>query len=183
MLVVVIVGVLAATVTIGFTNLGQSNRVQAEAERLALAIELARQQALRRNEVWGLAVDDTSYAFRRRGTAGRWSVVERRPFASWSAEPGVRFEARATLPRSTRQRGDRRKSETRLRSSSEAEEQEEEDPPPAFAIYPGGEMTPLRIVVMHPDAPSWVARSDGIERVRATLLDDADAVQTAWRMR
>ena len=70
-----------------------------------------------------------------------------------------------------------------MRSSSEADEQEEEDPPPAFAIYPGGEMTPLRIVVTHPDAPSWVARSDGIERVRATLLDDADAVQTAWRMR
>ena len=63
LLVMTIIGILAGTVTLAMSDMGQRQRVQTEAERVALAIELARTEALTRNEIWGLAVSPTGYAF------------------------------------------------------------------------------------------------------------------------
>lgn len=186
LLVLAIIAVLATTAVVSFGSLGQSSQVQAEAERLAMTIELVRQKALRRNEVWGLYVDENSYRFKRHGDAGGgWSNAEGRALSPRTADQGIRFEARSIAPvRSTTN-----PSPFRFRGTSQAEQSEEgegegdeEDASPNFAIYPDGAMMPLQIVVSHDGAQPWVAQSDGLERVRALRLSDAETQRPRrWR--
>lgn len=185
LLVLAIVAVLATTAVVGFGGLGQSSRVQAEAERLAMAIELVRQKALRRNEVWGLYVDESSYRFKR-SAGGGWDDAEGRLLASRTAEQGIRFEARSMTPRrsATNQSpfGFRRASRTeQLEDGGDGDGDEKPGAKPNFAIYPDGAMMPLQIVVTHDGAQPWVAQSDGLERVRALSLSDAEAQRRHWR--
>lgn len=185
LLVLAIIAVLATTAVVSFGGLGQSSRVQAEAERLAMTIELVRQKALRRNEVWGLYVDESSYRFKRHGgTDGGWGDAEGRALAPRTAEQGIRFEARSVAPG----RSKTNPSPFRFRGTSQAEQSEEgegddeEDASPNFAIYPDGAMMPLEIVVSHDGAQPWVAQSDGLERVRALRLSDAETQRPRrWR--
>lgn len=158
-----IIGILAATVTLAVSDAGQRQRVQAEAERMALAIELARTEALTRNEVWGLSVEPTGYAFQTYDPdADAWTAVEDAPFLPRNLEPGLMIETRTdTLGRAVR----------------ESEEPTRPVPPddggrggePRIAILPGGEVTPFQIIVSSGDLPAWSARSDGLARVTATL--------------
>lgn len=183
LLVLVIIGIVATTAIVGFSGFDQTGRVQSEAERLALAIELARQKALRRNEIWGLFVNDTSYSFKRRESArDGWLAIDDRAFAPWATESGVRFEVRSLAGRKSRT-GEARNRSRRPNRTESAEDKEEAESAPELAIYPGGEITPLRIVVSHSDAPAWVAQSDGIERVRAMPLTDAERAPTQRRWR
>lgn len=187
LLVLAIIAVLATTAVVSFGSLGQSSQVQAEAERLAMTIELVRQKALRRNEVWGLYVDESSYRFKRHGgTDGGWGDAEGRALAPRTAEQGIRFDARSVAPsRSTTNPSPfrfRRQSQAEQSDGGEEGEGDEEDASPNFAIYPDGAMMPLRIVVSHDGAQPWVAQSDGLERVRALTLSDAETQKPRrWR--
>ena len=192
LLVLAIVAVLATTAVVGFGGLGQSSRVQAEAEQLAMAIELARQKALRRNEVWGLYVEETSYRFKPSGGAGSSGPAGRgnaegRLLAPRTADQGIRFQARSPAPsrRAASQSafGFRRpdRTEQRDRGRAGGDGDDEDEAAPSFAIYPDGAMTPVQIVVTHKDAQPWVAQSDGLERVRALSLSDAETQRRRWR--
>lgn len=188
LLVMVIVAVLATTVAVGFGSGGEGRRVQIEAERLAMVIEMARQKALRRNEVWGLRVDDTSYGFEWRDAAGdSWIAAESSPFTSWSAADGIRFEAgsiaseRSGANRGLRGRFGGADDEGRRQRGRDGEEDEDQRSLPDFAFYPGGEMTPLSIVVSTDGTSSWVARSDGFERVQAAPLGDTQSAIYRFR--
>ena len=186
LLVLAIIAVLATTAVVSFGGLGQSSQVQAEAERLAMTIELVRQKALRRNEVWGLYVDENSYRFKRHGDAGGgWSNAEGRALSPRTADQGIRFEARSIAP----SRSTTNPSPFRFRGTSQPQQSEEgegegdeDDASPNFAIYPDGAMMPLQIVVSHDGAQPWVAQSDGLERVRALTLSDAETQRPRrWR--
>ncbi len=175
MLVMVIVAVLAAVVVPGFSGAGYRRQVQAEAERLALAVEVARAEALRRNEIWGLAVSESAYSFKRYDVAtGAWEDIERRPFSSHSAEDGVVFSAVATFDNRLAQAAEKTLYPMRGRGydpwTGDIEEaSREKEDVPAVAIYPSGEITPFDVVVSGgDDVLAWVARSDGIRRARAT---------------
>ena len=188
LLVLAIIAVLATTAVVSFGSLGQSSQVQAEAERLAMTIELVRQKALRRNEVWGLYVDENSYRFKRHGDAGGgWSNAEGRALSPRTAEQGIRFEARSVAPsRSTTNpspfRFRRQSQAAQPDGGEEGEGDDEEEASPNFAIYPDGAMMPLQIVVSHDGAQPWVAQSDGLERVRALTLSDAETQRPRrWR--
>ena len=166
LLVMTIIGILAGTLTLAMSDAGQRQRVQTEAERVALAIELARTEALTRNEIWGVSVSPTGYAFQTYDLAAdSWHVLDEAPFQPREAEDGLLFAIRAD-------RGQR----------MEAEENDDGAPPflarenddarfavelPSIAILPGGEITPFEVVVSSGDLPPWSARSDGIARVRA----------------
>ena len=81
MLVMTIIAILAGTIVVNFGNVGEGQRVRAEAERLALAIETGRGEALRRNAMWGLRVGEGSYHFKEYNyLRGKWRSVDRRPF-------------------------------------------------------------------------------------------------------
>ena len=168
LLVMTIIGILAATVTLAVSDSGQRQRLQTEAERVALAIELARTQALTRNEIWGLSVAPTTYAFQVYDlNAGEWREVEEQPFQRRTAEAGVVFRAQTNFARLA-QAGNRVDEESTpterlLQGNSDG------DPPPTIAIFPGGEVTPFQLVVSSGDLPAWSARSDGIAPIRAAL--------------
>ncbi len=161
LLVLVVVGVLAGTVIAAFPNVGHQRQVQAEAQRLALAFELARGEALRRNELWGLAVDERGYAFHRYDVDGNWLQVDRRPLAPWSAEHGISLAIEPSEPRA-------------VQPGSIARRRGPQDAVPDIAIHPGGEATPFAVTVAGAGSDqAWVVRSDGFARAEALPEEQA----------
>lgn len=164
LLVLVVVGILAGTVIAALPNVGQQRRIQTEAERLALAFELARGEALRRNELWGLAVSESGYAFHRRDADGEWLQVGRRPLAPWSTEQGISLvllssPAAVALPAASGQQP--------RRPNNVAPARDPQDTVPDVAIHPGGEATPFVVSVAGDGGEAWVVRSDGFARAEA----------------
>jgi len=170
LLVMLIIGILAGTVVANFGGAGQRQQVRAEAERLALAIEMARNAALQRNELWGLAAEEHGYSFQRYDPdAQTWLPVDRRPFASYTLADEVAMTMRTTFAPG------RSEALQRLTEGDEADDDEDAPPPPDIAIHPGGEVTPFDAAVSgDDDAPTWVAYSDGIQRVRAVPESSLD---------
>ena len=176
LLVVTIIGILASVVVLSATDVGRQRTIRAEAERLALAVELARDEARLRNEIWGLAVDGGSYRFQRYDEAGdRWQDVERREFGTDATEDGIEF---STAPAETSPgagesefhattAGLQGRGGAGIATTAVAVRGER---PPDVVIYPGGELTPFEVVVTGGDAyAAWVAQSDGIQRTRAAV--------------
>ena len=166
LLVMTIIGILAGTITLAMSDAGQRQRVQTEAERVALAIELARTEALTRNEIWGVAVGPTGYAFQTYDLAAdSWHVLDEAPFQPREAADGLLFAIRADL-------GQRVEAEESGDAAAVFLASEDGDARfaaelPNIAILPGGEITPFEVVVSSGDLPPWSARSDGIARVLA----------------
>ena len=176
---VTIIGILASVVVLGATDVGRQRTIRAEAERLVLAVELARDEARLRNAVWGLLVDGGSYRFQEYDDAGdEWHDVERREFSADATEDDVEFavgrisessEDAAELAWKPEGRG----GEAPQRAIAVAGD--DEDRVPDVVIYPGGEITPFRITVSGGEAyVAWVARSDGIQRTRAIAQNEVD---------
>lgn len=162
LLVLVVVGVLAGTVIAAFPNVGHQRQVQAEAQRLALAFELARGEALRRNELWGLAVEERGYAFHRYDADGNWLQVDRRPLAPWAAEHGISLAIERSGALAAAQPG------------SVARRRGPQDAVPDVAIHPGGEATPFAVTVAGAGSDqAWVVRSDGFARAEALPEEQA----------
>ena len=63
LVVVVIIGILASTVVLGFVGADREQNLRTEAERLAALIEMARSEAVQRNEEWGVSINATGYQF------------------------------------------------------------------------------------------------------------------------
>ena len=166
-----IIAILAATVVLGFTDAGRQRHGKAEAGRLARVVELARDEALRGNEVWGLAIREDQYAFQRYDAAtGRWEEVARRPFQPHAAGIQVSFEVETGY-------------EDRARLSAltdDAAERDESPEPPLVAIHPGGEVTPfeVRVFPKGSDEAAWVVHTDGIAQVRSRAATDEQPLTT-----
>lgn len=181
LLVVTIIGILASVVMLGATDVGRQRTIRAEAERLVLAVELARDESRLRNAVWGLKVDGGTYRFLEYDDAGdEWHEVERREFASDATESNVEFNVGRVLESSKDELEpawdpQSRGGETVPRAPFVVTE--DKTPVPDVVIYPGGEMTPFKIVVSGGDAyVAWVAQSDGIQRTRAVAENEIDEV-------
>ena len=182
LLVLTIVGILATVVALGFTDSGRHRHLRAEAERLARLVELARAEALRRNEIWGLRVAEGRFGFQRyEPAAGDWLEVVRRPFRARSAEEAVTFRIATNA-------GDRQRLDEQLQAlRGEAEDLDREKAkPPDVAIFPDGEVTPFEVTVFFAgsertrlrrgradDENAWLAATDGIQPVRARSAHDA----------
>ena len=181
LLVLAIVGILATVVALGFTDSGRHRHLRAEAERLARLVELARGEALRRNEIWGLRVAEGRFGFHRYDRAtGDWMEVARRPFQARPAEEAVTFRIATGA-------GDQQRLDEQLQAllDDAADSDREEAEPPDVAIFPDGEVTPFEVTVFldrggqarlegpEDDENAWLASTDGIQPVRARLLRDA----------
>ena len=182
LLVVTIIGILASVVMLGATDVGRQRTIRAEAERLVLAVELARDESRLRNAVWGLRVDGGTYRFLAYDEAGdEWHDVERREFSSDATEDNVEFQVGQVLESSEdvlepAWNPEGRGGDTAQRATGVVED--DEAPVPDVVIYPGGEMTPFKIVVSGGDAyVAWVAQSDGIQRTRAVAENEVDEVE------
>lgn len=181
LLVVTIIGILASVVVLGATDVGGQRAIRAEAERLVLAVELARDEARLRNAVWGLLVDGSTYRFQEYDEArDEWHDVERREFGSDASEDNVEFRLES-ISASFDDVQPARMPEVRGGETAQGATGvtgDDESRVPDVVIYPGGEMTPFQIIVSGGEAyVAWVARSDGIQRTRAmaqTEVDEAD---------
>ena len=157
LLVIAIIGILVGVIAVvGSFDTGRQRAVQNEAERLALAVELARNEALYRNEVWGLAVERDGYRFQRLAdTDGTWTDVQRRPFSKRIPEDDIFFAVATALKSRANHDGGRAA--------------EDEGRVPAIVIYPGGEITPFEVTIAGNERlASWMAKTDGIQRTRAS---------------
>ena len=149
LIVVVIVGVLAGVVVLGFVGSDREQNLRTEAERIAALIELARDEALQRNEEWGLVVDDDGYGFRVFDELERrWAEVDERPFQPRTVED-IRLHVRVDdldvlkLGKAKRRR-------------------------PELIIFSSGEQTPFEIELEPSwETTPWIVSSDGLARTQA----------------
>ena len=63
LVVMTIVAILTGTVILGFTGTSVEQDLKGAAQRMAMRVELARQQALQRNREWGIFIRDDGYEF------------------------------------------------------------------------------------------------------------------------
>ena len=148
LVVVTIIAILAGIVVVNFVDSAGQRRVQAEAERLALAVELARGESVQRNEVWGLKVTSQEYGFvRQDAETRRWQGVEDAEFRQRNVQVLLQLEGATG------------------RKHLNA---------PEVAIFPNGEITPFTLLVSPDSAErdiAWHVTTDGIGR---TLVQPAD---------
>ena len=166
-------GSRSSVVVLGATDVGHQRKIRAEAERLTLAIELARDEARLRNEIWGLVVDGGSYRFWRYDEAlGQWHDVERHEFNADATENGIEFAVGSQSESSAD--GTDLSWPADAGSFDAAGVPGDRQPGPEVVIYPSGELTPFEVLVSgaRTYAP-WVVRSDGIQRAGAFAETEA----------
>lgn len=145
LVVIVVVGVLAGVVVVGFVGADKERELQTEARRLALLIELARDEALQRNEEWGVYIDEDGYGF----------AVYEENRQRWTEQERGRFRGRTVQ---------------QMRLAVTVDElvppgQEDVESFPQIIIFSSGEQTPFTIEVTPTwDAPAWRVHSDGVSR-------------------
>jgi general secretion pathway protein H len=148
LVVIVIIGVLAGTIVFGFVGSDREQNLRTEAERLALLIEMARAEALQRNEEWGLSFGESTYRFlvfdARRGL---WVEQKDTPFHS-RAVADMAFTVHVdalTIPGA--------------KAAKDA---------PAIIMFSSGEQTPFEIEITPAwQSEPWRVTSDGLSRTSA----------------
>ncbi len=161
-----IIGILAGAVVLQSIGADRHRNLQTEAERLAALIELARAEALSRNESWGLFVGRTRYEFKVYDElTGTWRAASKNTFRTRNAPPDVSFslevEGLSRLDASS----------DRFVGSPERPESDEDDDNadlPQVLILASGEQSPFLIGIGTGRLASWSVVSDGISRTRAS---------------
>lgn len=166
-----IIGILAGAVVLHSIGADRDRNIATEAERLAALIELARVEALSRNESWGLFVNRSRYGFRVYNEFdGTWGAASKHTFRTREAPPDVEFSlaveglsgtSTEALP------GDSEKPGTDDDRSGNADL-------PGVLILASGEQTPFVIGVSSAGSPTWLVTSDGISRTRVSPAAQSD---------
>ena len=163
-----IIGILASVVVLHSIGADRDRNLATEAERLAALIELARGEAVSRNEMWGLFVRETRYGFRVfQELDGTWQASPKRTFRTRDAPPDVTFSLQLEgLPESGAQPGQFEGRPELLVDDVESDRSAEL---PQVLILASGEQTPFLIGVSMAGRGTWQVTSDGISRTRASL--------------
>ena len=162
-----IIGVLAGVVLLHSIGADRDRHLETEAERLAALIELARGEALTRNEVWGLFVRETRYGFMIfQQLDGTWRASPNSTFRTRDAPPDITFSLQleglpesATLPDQFEERPELQGDDEQGARRAEL---------PQVLILASGEQTPFLIGVRMAGRADWQVTSDGISRTRAS---------------
>ena len=159
LIVVAIIGVLASAVIIGIGTRDTERKLQADAERLMLAIEQARRTATARNQIWGLRHDGVSYEFLWLDeTAGEWLSPEEQPFQTKLLRETVQLSI--------------------LSESLVLDTPRSESNTPHIIILPNGEVSPFFISLSDEFSTAvWNIASDGISRTNASKHDPSEVLQ------
>ena len=134
-----------------------AEELQTEAERIALLIELARNEALQRNETWGVIVAPELYGFTVFDHELKiWRPIETGTFRERTLEPGYELVVAVESPVAL-------------------DPENRDELAPNVAIFANGEVTPFDIEVIPPwETVPWIVRSDGIQRTRARRANDLE---------
>ncbi len=166
-----IIGILAGAVVLHSIGADRNRIVVTEAERIAALVELARVEALTRNESWGLFVKRSRYGFKVYSALdGTWRIASKHTFRVREAPPDVEFSLAVEGLSDT--------STDALLGQSEAPGANDDDDSdadlPEVLILASGEQTPFVIGVSAAGSPSWLVTSDGISRTRASPAAQSD---------
>ena len=169
--VLAIIGVLAGAVVLHSIGADRDRHLATEAERLAALIELARGEALGRNESWGLFVKRTRYGFKVYNELdGTWEAALKHTFRTREAPQDVEFSLEV--------HGLAAVSTDALSGQPEGPNADDDGDSnadlPEVLILASGEQTPFVIGVSTPGSPSWRVQSDGISRTRASPAAESD---------
>jgi general secretion pathway protein H len=165
--VIAIVATLVGTVAINLTGRDRERNLQTEAQRLALLIELARDEAQLQNQELGLRIDGDRYHFLRyNDRESAWEAIEYPPFTPRQVEP-FDLSLLVEQPAALRSRQGR---------DQERQERREDNPftggngLPQIFFFSSGEQTAFDISVLAPESwglTAWQVSSDGLSRTRA----------------
>lgn len=149
LIVVVIVAVMAATVAFSINGGDRDRRVKVEVDRLAGLLEMTRNQAIQRNEEWGVYVDEASFSFATFDEQTReWTDYEQRPLRETKLE-NLRLELYVD-------------------NQLELPEQYEDDGVPDLVFFSSGESMKFDLrVEPNWEGPAWTISSDGLSRAEA----------------
>jgi general secretion pathway protein H len=148
LVVVMIMGILAGTVVIGFSGRDREQKLRTEAERLALLIEMARSQAIQRNEEWGVAIGNTGY---------RFFVFDARR-SRWDEQTAAPFFARQVSDMTFVVHVDA----LTIPGAKDAEDT------PGIIFFSSGEQTPFEVEITPAwQSEPWQVTSDGLARTSA----------------
>lgn len=170
--VMTIIGILAGTVVLHSIGADRDRNLETEARRIAALIELARAEAVSRNESWGLFVGETRYGFKVYDEPdGSWRDARKNTFRTRNAPPDVAFSLQV-------------EGLSRLNASSDPltgrprpntdEDSETSADIPQVLILASGEQTPFLIGVRMLGRTAWSVTSDGISRTRASSASQSD---------
>jgi general secretion pathway protein H len=148
LVVVVIIGILASAVVIGFVGADKEQNLRTEAERLAVLIEMARSQAIQRNEEWGVTVTPDSYRF----------VVLDEPNHRWTEQKDGAFRKRSIENMTLSVQVD----------AVAVPGDKSKDNVPNIILFSSGEQTPFDIDITPKwKSEPWRVSSDGVSRTTA----------------
>ena len=169
--VMAIIGILAGALVLHSIGADKDRNLETEAERLAALIELARVEALTRNESWGLFVDRTRYEFKVYDESnGTWRAAGKSTFRMRTAPPDVAFSLQVEGLSQLDDSPDQFDSEL---EPSKSDDDNNTDLPQVL-ILASGEQTPFLIGVGAGPRASWSVESDGIARTRASPAARSD---------
>lgn len=160
LVVLTLAAILTGVVIVGFTGAQTGQRLEGEAERVMLRMDLARQRAVQRNRELGMVVEPSGYQFTEldRDT-NRWQVLEERPFTEVVLEEPLRLAVKV-------EGTDLKASEERRRAALGKDTDEDDAPPPDLVFFRSGELTPFTLTVATEDGRrSWVVSSDGLSGI------------------
>lgn len=152
MLVVAVVAILAATVVFGYGDTARKKAIESEARRLVNVLELARREALLRNDTLAVTVEKNGYAVAERVGDDEWQPLHEKPFGPHTLEEGVSLE-------NPNGKGSKKNSST-------------------IVVWQNGELTPFDLMLKAEDFNSWHVTSDGFARVEARLVPPDGRLRT-----
>jgi len=150
LIVIVIVAIMAATVAISYNGGDRVRKLQADAQRIAGLFEMTRTESIRRNEEWGVFVDDSALSFARFDAQSReWIDYDERPLQELSLE-NINFELY-------------------LDNQLELPKRFEKGKVPDLVFFSSGESMKFDLRVQpNWETPAWTISSDGLSRAEAT---------------
>lgn len=171
--VMAIIGILAGTVVLHSIGADHDRNLETEAQRIAALIELARAEAVSRNESWGLFVGETRYGFKIYDELdGSWRNARKNTFRTRNAPPDVAFSLQ--VEGLSRLNASSNPFAGRPRQPGTDEDGETREDIPQVLIFASGEQTPFLIGVRMPGRAAWSVTSDGISRTRASSASQSD---------
>ena len=168
-----IIGILAGAVVLHSIGADRHRNLETEAERLAALIELARAEALSRNESWGLFVGRTRYGFKLYDElTGTWQAASKHTFRTRNAPPDVTFSLQVEGLSRPDASSDQYLGGPERPESDEVRHDNADLP--QVLILASGEQSPFLIGVGTGGLVSWTVASDGISRTRASSAAGSD---------
>lgn len=196
LVVLAIIGILAAVVQFSFTGADGRQKIATAAEKIAAQVELARTEAMQSHQEFGFRLIDAQIQFLAfENSSGLWLPQEEGPLSAAPIPDDVRLELEsegfdhkaldAWAPEEHIEElteisdgtdagtADRSQSDTRDPRKLSVNNDQRKRVVPEILLLSSGEATPFTILLQpEGDGVAWIVRSDGLSRTTAESLTE-----------